>query len=163
MELRCSAQRLIEDEDFVNRLRSTYTSRKPTEFEIQEMVNILVSGEDGKFKFGMEIKNTMIDDAFKKIAGYKYYKANKVESKNEANVPKLFKKNDVPRKTRTLTVAEETIAVELAKSISIKEPRTQQRRRSQLTIDSQIDEDVADTYAEWGQKLKGPAVDDPAV
>ncbi|GJU27632.1 hypothetical protein Tco_1166253 [Tanacetum coccineum] len=147
---------------------------------------------DGKFKFGMEIKNTMIDDAFKKIAGYKYYKAKKVESekakaikepkeqnvppvrsgrgkgymhsgKNEANVPKLFKKNDVPMKTRTLTVAEETTAAELAKSISIKEPRTQQRRRSQLTIDSQIDEDVADTYVKWGQKLKGPAVDDPAV
>ncbi|GJZ63577.1 hypothetical protein Tco_0619998 [Tanacetum coccineum] len=141
---------------------------------------------DGKFKFGMEITNTMIDDAFKKIAGYKYYKAKKVESekakaikepkehnvppirsgrgkgymhsgKNEANFPKLFKKNDVPRKTRTLTVAEETIAVELAKSISIKEPRTQQRRRSQLTIDSQIDEDVADTYAEMGDKnLKVP-------
>ncbi|GJX95011.1 hypothetical protein Tco_0349597 [Tanacetum coccineum] len=54
-----------------------------------------------------------------------------------ANVPKLFKKNDVPRKTRTLTVAEETIAAELANSIN--------------------------TYAEWGQKLKGPAVDDPAV
>nr|GFA24124.1 hypothetical protein [Tanacetum cinerariifolium] len=27
----------------------------------------------------------------------------------------------------------------------------------------QIDEDVADTYAEWGQRLKGPTVDDPAV
>ncbi|GJY79615.1 hypothetical protein Tco_0485416, partial [Tanacetum coccineum] len=33
----------------------------------------------------------------------------------------------------------------------------------QLKIDSQIDDAVADTYAEWGQKLKGPAVDDLAV
>ncbi|GKC86309.1 hypothetical protein Tco_1142026 [Tanacetum coccineum] len=52
---------------------------------------------------------------------------------------------------------------ELAKFVSIKEPHTQQRRMSQLTIDSQIDEDVVHTYAEWGHKLKGPAVDDPAV
>ncbi|GJX21049.1 hypothetical protein Tco_0223726 [Tanacetum coccineum] len=110
----------------------------------------------------MEIKNTMIDDAFKKIAGYKYYKANKVESE-KAKAIKKPKEQNVLLKTRTLTIAEQTIAVELAKSISIKEPRTQQSRRSQLTIDSQIDEDVADTYAEWGQKLKGPAVDDPAV
>ncbi|GJT65681.1 hypothetical protein Tco_1017161 [Tanacetum coccineum] len=34
---------LIEDEDFVKRLSNHY--KKPTEFEIQEMVNILVSGE----------------------------------------------------------------------------------------------------------------------
>ncbi|GJX68063.1 hypothetical protein Tco_0303790 [Tanacetum coccineum] len=44
-----SAQCLIEDEDFVKRLSSTYTSsnhyKKPTDLEIQEMVNILVSWE----------------------------------------------------------------------------------------------------------------------
>ncbi|GJY15187.1 hypothetical protein Tco_0385609 [Tanacetum coccineum] len=147
---------------------------------------------DSKFKFGIDIPATMINDAFKKTSGYKYYKAKKEENEkakvveepeehnislvrsgrgkgymrsgeNEANVPKLFKKNVVPRKTRSLTVAEETVAAELAKSISIKEPRTQHRRRSQLRIDSQIDEDVADTYTEWGQKLKGPTVDDLAV
>ncbi|GJW71071.1 hypothetical protein Tco_0127988 [Tanacetum coccineum] len=145
-----------------------------------------------KFKFRMEISDTMVDDAFNKTGGYKYYMAKKVESEkpnaaeepeernvphvrsgrgkgymrsseNEANVPKLFKINIVPRKTRYLTVVEETIAAELAKSVSIKEPRTQQHRRSQLTIDSQIDEDVANMYAEWGQKLKGPVVDDPTV
>ncbi|GJT69231.1 hypothetical protein Tco_1028517 [Tanacetum coccineum] len=82
----------------------------------------------------MEIPDTMIDDAFKKSAGYKYYKAKKVESEkekaaekleeqnmspvrsgkgkgymrsgdNEANVPKMFKKNVVPRKTRSFIVA----------------------------------------------------------
>nr|GEX23727.1 hypothetical protein [Tanacetum cinerariifolium] len=95
-----------------------------------------------------------------------YYSFGQVPShmgKNEANVPKLFNKNVVQRKTRSLTVAEEIVAYELANSVSIKEPRTQHRRSIQLRIDSQIDEDVADTYAEWGQKLKGPAVDDPAV
>nr|GEW66259.1 hypothetical protein [Tanacetum cinerariifolium] len=49
-------------------------------------------------------------------------------SENEANVPKLFKKNVVPRKTWSLTVVEERVAAEHATS-----------------------------------KLKGPAVDDPAV
>nr|GEX86048.1 hypothetical protein [Tanacetum cinerariifolium] len=49
---------------------------------------------------------------------------------NEANVPKMFKKNVVPRKTRYLTVAKEMVAVELAKSISIDEQRTQQRSKA---------------------------------
>ncbi|GJZ26758.1 hypothetical protein Tco_0571011 [Tanacetum coccineum] len=80
----------------------------------------------------------------------------------EAN-SKMFKKDDVPKKTKSLTVAEETITVELAKSISIVEQRTQQRHRIQLTIDKQIDKDVTDTYAKWGQKLKGLVVDDPVV
>ncbi|GKG49408.1 hypothetical protein Tco_0515860, partial [Tanacetum coccineum] len=47
-----------------------------------------------------------------------------------ANVPTSLKIDDVPRKTRSQTIAEET---------------------------------VVDMYNEWGQKLKGPAVDDPAV
>ncbi|GJX68036.1 hypothetical protein Tco_0303763 [Tanacetum coccineum] len=48
------------------------------------------------------------------------------------NVSNKLKKDVVPRKTRSPTIAEETLV-------------------------------VTDTYAEWGQKLKGPAVDDPAV
>ncbi|GKF53717.1 hypothetical protein Tco_0160627, partial [Tanacetum coccineum] len=146
----------------------------------------------GTYMFEMEIPVTMINDAFNQSAGYTYYKAKKAENEKakaaeepkkkkatpvrsgrgkgymcsgdyEANVPKMSKKDDVPRKTRSFTVVEETVAVELAKSISIDEKRTQQRRRTQLTIDRQIDNNVADTYAEWGQKLKGPVVEDPAV
>ncbi|GJZ43013.1 hypothetical protein Tco_0590268, partial [Tanacetum coccineum] len=49
----------------------------------------------------------------------------------------VSKKDVVPRKTRSLTITEETVVSELANSIN--------------------------TYAEWGQKLKGLAVDDPAV
>ncbi|GKF75741.1 hypothetical protein Tco_0225185, partial [Tanacetum coccineum] len=52
---------------------------------------------------------------------------------------------------------------ELAHSISIEEPRSQQRRRSRLTIDRQTDEAIANMYNEWGQKLKGPTVKDPIV
>ncbi|GKA65213.1 hypothetical protein Tco_0764920 [Tanacetum coccineum] len=80
-----------------------------------------------------------------------------------ANVPTSLKIDVVPRKTRSQTIAEETVVGELANSISIQEPRTQQRRRSQLTIDSQPDDTIAYTYAEWGQKLIGPAVEDPTV
>ncbi|GJU03289.1 hypothetical protein Tco_1113627 [Tanacetum coccineum] len=86
----------------------------------------------------------------------------------EVNVPSAFKKNVVPKKTRSLTVAdnivEETVAVELAKSLSIKEQQRQQYAiMTQLTIDRQIEIDVEDTYAEWGQKLKGPVIEDPAI
>ncbi|GKD48961.1 hypothetical protein Tco_1277937 [Tanacetum coccineum] len=124
----------------------------------------------GTYKFGMEIPDIMVNEAFKKSAGYKYYKAKKVESEKvkaaeepeeknvslvrsgkgkgymcssdyEANVPKVFRKDVVPRKTRSLTIAEETIVVELAKSISIDEQRTQQRRRSQLTIEAHNEND----------------------
>ncbi|GJZ58501.1 hypothetical protein Tco_0613995 [Tanacetum coccineum] len=82
----------------------------------------------------------------------------------EENAPIAFKKIDVPRKTRSLTVAdnivEEPVAVELAKSINIEEKRHQQHAiMTQLTSDHQINKDIDDTYAEWGQApliLRGP-------
>ncbi|GJU26495.1 hypothetical protein Tco_1165116 [Tanacetum coccineum] len=79
------------------------------------------------------------------------------------NVPNKLKKDVVLRKTRSRTIVKEAVVGELANSISIQEPRSQQHRRSQLTIDSQTDEAIADMYNEWGQKLKGPAVEDPTV
>nr|GEU55179.1 hypothetical protein [Tanacetum cinerariifolium] len=71
---------------------------------------------------------------------------------NEANVLKLLKKNDVPRKTRSLTVAKETILAGLTKFVSIKELRTQHLQSSQLRIARQIDEDVADMLESLKQK-----------
>ncbi|GJV75006.1 hypothetical protein Tco_1506590 [Tanacetum coccineum] len=144
------------------------------------------------YKFGMEVPDAMNNDAIKKKAGYTYYMAKKVESKKAknfdepedqhvspvkngrgkgfmcygdqvANVPNKLKKDVVPWKTRYLTIAEERVVGELARSISIQEPRSKRRRRSQLTIDSQTNEAIADMYNEWGQKLKGPVVEDPAV
>ncbi|GJR30560.1 hypothetical protein Tco_1106792 [Tanacetum coccineum] len=113
----------------------------------------------GDYKFGMEIPDTMISDAIKKLIGYKFYMAKKVEM----NVPNKLKKDVVPRETRSLTIVEETVVGELANSISIQEPPTQQCQRIQLTIDNQLDDTVVDTYAKWVQKLKGPADDDLAV
>nr|GEV81068.1 hypothetical protein [Tanacetum cinerariifolium] len=117
----------------------------------------------------MEIPNMIINDAIKQSVGYKYYKhkrneidkakaAEKPKEKHvslvksgrckgymrlgdqEVNVPNTFKKNDVPRKQRLITFADnlvpqEDVAAELAKSASIKEQRLQQQDiMTQLTI-----------------------------
>ncbi|GJZ75497.1 hypothetical protein Tco_0639962 [Tanacetum coccineum] len=119
----------------------------------------LLSITNGEYMFGMEVPDAMISDAIKKKVGYKYYIAKKVESeetkivdKSEeqhvspiksgrgkgfmcygdqvSNVPNKLKKDVVPRKIRSLTIAEEA---------------------------------VVDMYNEWGQKLKGPVVEDLTV
>ncbi|GJZ34039.1 hypothetical protein Tco_0579475 [Tanacetum coccineum] len=124
---------------------------------ILSVLNRCLTGKDS-------ILDVMISDAIKKKAGYMYYMAKKVESEKAkivdkpeekhvspiksgrgkgfmyygdqvANVPNKLKKDVVPRKTRSLTIAEGAV----------------------------VDDTVVDTYAEWGQKLKGPAVEDPAV
>nr|GEV75118.1 hypothetical protein [Tanacetum cinerariifolium] len=152
----------------------------------------LLNTTNGDYKFGMEVPDAMISDAIMKRAGYKYYMAKKMESKKAkiidkpeeqhvssnkygrgkgfmcfsdqvANVLNKLKKDDVPRKTRSLTITEKVVVGELENFISIQESRSQRRSRSQLTIDSKTDEAVADMYNEWGQKLKGLAVEDPAV
>ncbi|GJT47742.1 hypothetical protein Tco_0973899 [Tanacetum coccineum] len=166
-------------------------TRKDSSWDIVRLP-ILHDTLGGDYKFGMEIPDRMISDAIKKLAGYKFYMAKKVESENAkivdepeeqhaslvksgrgkgfmcygdqvANVPTSLNIDVVPRKTRSQTIAEETVVGELANSISIQEPRSQQRQRSQLTIDRQTDKAVTDMYNEWGQKLKGLAVDDLAV
>nr|GEV45718.1 hypothetical protein [Tanacetum cinerariifolium] len=88
--------------------------------------------------FEMEVPDAMISDAIKKKAGYEYYRDKKVESEKAkivyepeeqhvspvksgrgkgfmcygdqvANVPNKLKKDVVPRKTRSLTIAEEAV------------------------------------------------------
>ncbi|GJX23019.1 hypothetical protein Tco_0227464 [Tanacetum coccineum] len=107
---------------------------------------------NGDYKFGMKVPDAMISDAIKKKVGYTYYMAKKMESEKAKIV-------NEPEEQHVSLVK----SGELAKSFSIQEPHTQQHRWSQLTIDNQLDDTVADTYAEWGQKLKGPAIKDPAV
>ncbi|GJX44095.1 hypothetical protein Tco_0260771 [Tanacetum coccineum] len=159
---------------------------------------MLINTVESKFKFRMKIPDTKISDAINQSAGYKYYEAKKAESEKgntakepeeqhvspvksgrgkgymrlgdqEVNVSSAFKKNVVPKKQRSIIVADnlvpqEDVAVELAKSVSIKERQLQQRDlMTQLTIERQIEKYVEDTYAEWGQKLKGPATEDPVV
>ncbi|GJX24868.1 hypothetical protein Tco_0231164 [Tanacetum coccineum] len=133
---------------------------------LTKLMNIV----EGKFKFGMEIPYTKINDAIKQLAGYKYYKHKKNESEKakcveepneqhvspvrsgsgkgymrlgnqEVNIPSAFKKNVVPRKPRSITIADNLVSQE----------------------ERQIEKYVEDMYVEWGQKLKGPAIEDPAV
>ncbi|GJS41203.1 hypothetical protein Tco_0566246 [Tanacetum coccineum] len=58
------------------------------------------------YKFGMEVPDAIISDAIRKKEGYTYYMAKKVEI---ANVTDKLKKDVVPGKTRSLTIAEETV------------------------------------------------------
>ncbi|GJW19589.1 hypothetical protein Tco_0351260 [Tanacetum coccineum] len=98
----------------------------------------LLSTTNGEFMFGMEVSDAMISYSIKKKAGYKYYMAKKMESKKAKivdkpeeqhispiksrkgkgficyddqveNVPNKLKKDVVPRKTRSLTIAEKVV------------------------------------------------------
>nr|GEU93699.1 retrovirus-related Pol polyprotein from transposon TNT 1-94 [Tanacetum cinerariifolium] len=98
----------------------------------------LLSTTNGEYKFGMEVLDEMISDEIKKKAWYTYYMEKKVESEKAkivdepeeqhvspvkirrvsgfmcfgdqvANVPNKLKKDVVPRKTRSLTIAEEAV------------------------------------------------------
>ncbi|GJU38666.1 hypothetical protein Tco_1191623, partial [Tanacetum coccineum] len=98
----------------------------------------LINTVDGKFKFEMDISDTMINDAIKQSAGYKYYKIKKDKSEKdnakeepeeqhvslvrsgrgkgyicsgnqEVNVPIKPKKAVVPHKPRTLIITENIV------------------------------------------------------
>ncbi|GJW40250.1 hypothetical protein Tco_0066095 [Tanacetum coccineum] len=102
------------------------------------------------YKFRIEIPDIVINNAFKQLVGYKYYKAKKAESGK-------VKATKEPEEQYVSLVKSGKgkgymCSVELAKSISISEQRTQQRRRSQLIIDRQIDNDVANYVSIVGMK-----------
>nr|GEW16959.1 integrase, catalytic region, zinc finger, CCHC-type, peptidase aspartic, catalytic [Tanacetum cinerariifolium] len=106
----------------------------------------LINTVDSKYKFGMEIPDSMITDAIKHSAGYKFYKQKKAASKKG----KAAKEPEKPY-----------VSSQKWKRKSIKE---QQRAiMTQLIIVRQIEKDVEDAYAEWGQKLKGPVIEDLAI
>ncbi|GJU62375.1 hypothetical protein Tco_1244210 [Tanacetum coccineum] len=120
------------------------------------IITKLLNTTNGDYKFGMEVPDAMIIDAIKKKAGYTYYMAKKVESEKAKSV-------DKPDEQHVSLIKRGRGKGKLANSTSIQEPRSQRRRRSQLTIDSQTDKAIADMYNELGLKLKGPAIEDQAV
>nr|GFB50752.1 hypothetical protein [Tanacetum cinerariifolium] len=92
---------------------------------------------NGDYKFGMEVSDVMISDAIKKKAGFMYDMAEKVENEKAkivdepelqhvspvkrgrakgfmcygdqvVNAPFKLKKDVVPKKTRSFTIAKET-------------------------------------------------------
>ncbi|GJS03805.1 hypothetical protein Tco_0320313 [Tanacetum coccineum] len=113
----------------------------------------LLSTTKGEYKFGMEVPDAMISDVIKKKVGHKYYMAKKVESEKAkivdeleeqhispiksgrgkgficygdqvVNVPNKLKKDHVPRKTRSLTIAEEAVVVSRLESLRQKKQPT---------------------------------------
>ncbi|GJZ93376.1 hypothetical protein Tco_0665441 [Tanacetum coccineum] len=111
-------------------------------------INKLLFITNSEYKFGMEVPDAMIKQHVSPIKsgrgkGFICY------GDQVANIPNKLKKDVVPRKTRSLTITEETVVGKLANSISIQEPRSQQRQRIQLTIDILTDEAVADMYNEY--------------
>ncbi|GJY66795.1 hypothetical protein Tco_0469033 [Tanacetum coccineum] len=141
------------------------------DYPISKLINTI----KGEIKFGMEIPDTMINDAIKESAGYKYYKIKKNENgkdnaeeepeekhvtlvrrgkgkwymcigNQEVNVSRKPKKVVVPRKQRTITVADNIVEQET------------------LKIEKQVEKDVDEGYAvERGLKLKGVSTEDLAV
>ncbi|GKD43900.1 hypothetical protein Tco_1268545, partial [Tanacetum coccineum] len=112
----------------------------------------LLSKTNGDYKFGMEVPDAMISDEIKKKTGYKFYMAKKVESEKAkivdepkvqhvspvksrrgkgfmsygdqvANVPNKLKKDVVPRKTRSLTIAKEAVVDTYAELESLKQKK----------------------------------------
>ncbi|GJY09074.1 hypothetical protein Tco_0377259 [Tanacetum coccineum] len=88
----------------------------------------------------------------------------------EVNVSSKPKNDVVPRRKRTITIADNIIetedeAVMLVKSVSIDEQRLkQQELMTQLMIDKEVNKDVDKAFnAEKGKKFKGVATVDLAV
>ncbi|GKE57520.1 hypothetical protein Tco_1496705, partial [Tanacetum coccineum] len=86
------------------------------------------------YKFGMETPDTIIKEQRMSLVKSRRGKGFMCYGDQAVNVPK---KDIVPSKTRSLTIAEETVVRELSNSINM--------------------------YAEWIQKLKGHIVEDPEV
>ncbi|GKD58617.1 hypothetical protein Tco_1296126, partial [Tanacetum coccineum] len=125
----------------------------------------MINKVEGKFKFGMEIPDTMITDAIKQSAGYKYYKHKKDESEKGKVVEELEEQHMSPiRSGRGKGYMCLDVEVKLAKFVNIEEQLIQQHdTMTQLKTKRQVKKDVKDMYAaEWGLKLKGLAIEDAA-
>ncbi|GJV63515.1 hypothetical protein Tco_1474343 [Tanacetum coccineum] len=125
------------------------------------IINRFLSNNKSDYKFGMEIPNSMTIDAINKSVGYNYYMAKKKESAKDKII-------DEPEEKHVSLVKNRRGKGFMCyrDHMNLQNPsifKNRKRRRSQLKIDRQTDEAVADMYNEWGQKLKGPAVEVPAV
>ncbi|GJR78254.1 hypothetical protein Tco_0149039 [Tanacetum coccineum] len=107
----------------------------------------------------MEVPDAMISDAIKKKAGYKYYMAKKVENEKAKIIEKPKEQHVSPIKSgrgkKFMCYGDQVAYV----PNKLKKDALPRKTRS-FTI---TEEAVVDMYNEWGQKLKGLVVDDPAV
>ncbi|GKE60399.1 hypothetical protein Tco_1510766, partial [Tanacetum coccineum] len=143
---------------FIKRLRYDEDPK-----ESMTSIPTFINNVDGKFKFGMEIPNTMINDAIKQSAGYKYYQIKKDESEQgnveeepeekhvspvrrgkgkghmcisnrEVNVSNKPKKSCVPRKPRTIIFAENIVEQEAVVVKLVKSISIEEQRLQQRQI-----------------------------
>ncbi|GKC57354.1 hypothetical protein Tco_1084952 [Tanacetum coccineum] len=153
----------------------------------------LLNTTNSDYKFRMEVPDAMINDSIKKKAGYKYYIAKNVEREKAkivdkpeeqhispiksgrgkgfmcygdqvANVPNKLKKDVVPRKTRSLTIAEKTVVdmyIEWGQKLkgpTVKDPIVQSlldlRKGSKASKLENTDSD-ATLYSSSSDKLEG--------
>ncbi|GJR16726.1 hypothetical protein Tco_0965253 [Tanacetum coccineum] len=133
--------------------------------EHDSLLSKMINTVDGEFKFGMEIPYTIINDAIKQLVRYKYYMIKKGQSEKGNAKEKLEDQNVSLMRSGRGKGYMCLVAVELAKSVSIKEQRLQQRKiMTRLKIEKQVGKDVDKGYAaKRGLKLKGVATKDPAV
>ncbi|GJU35752.1 hypothetical protein Tco_1184106 [Tanacetum coccineum] len=107
----------------------------------------------------MEVPDAMISDVIKKKAGYKYYMAKKVENEKAKIIEKPKEQHVSPIKSgrgkKFMCYGDQVAYV----PNKLKKDALPRKTRS-FTI---TEEAVVDMYNEWGQKLKGLVVDDPAV
>ncbi|GJZ74773.1 hypothetical protein Tco_0639238, partial [Tanacetum coccineum] len=134
--------------------------------------HFLSTNKNGEFKFGMEIPDTMINDAIKQSAGYKVYQSKKKKSEEDNAQEESEEQNvsTVTGRKRTITYADNLLetedeAVLLAKSVSTEEQRRQQQGiMTQLVIEKEANIEVEEAFpAKKGKKLKGIATEDPTV
>nr|GEX50356.1 hypothetical protein [Tanacetum cinerariifolium] len=171
----CFTKLIIDYLFSLNKSIPRRSSSKLHSLQDDHPITKLLSTTNGEYKFRMEVPDAMISDAIKKKAGYKYYMAKKVESKKAkiidepkeqhvspiksrrgkgfmccgdqvSNVPNKLKKDVVPRKTRSFTIAEEAIVDELANSINTASDATLYASSSDKPDGSANETDDADKF-----------------
>ncbi|GJZ01475.1 hypothetical protein Tco_0519436 [Tanacetum coccineum] len=130
---------------------------------LSKLINIV----NGELKFGLEILDSIINDAIKQSAGYKYYKTKKDQSgkdndqdtreeqnvstvrrgrgkgymcsyNQEVNVSSKPKKDVVPRRKRTITHADNLLETEDEAVLLAKSVSIEEQRRQQQGIMTQL-------------------------
>ncbi|GKE12199.1 hypothetical protein Tco_1415750 [Tanacetum coccineum] len=133
-------------------------------------ISKLIDTVDGKFKFRMEIPYTMINDAIKQSAEYKFYKMKKDESEQGIAEEEPEEQHVSPirsgRGKRYMCIGNQEVNVSSKpkKAVVTKKLRTLTVVDNILIIEKQVEKDVEEGYAtERGLKLKGVATKDPAL
>ncbi|GJS66100.1 hypothetical protein Tco_0680664 [Tanacetum coccineum] len=142
----------------------------------------LINNVDCVLKFGMEIPDTMINDAIKQLGGYKVYKSKKNQSEkdNDQDITKEQNMSTVRRGWGKSYMCSSTGTLKVNVSSKPKSDVVPRRRRRTITFadnlvgfeeqavllakSNEVNTEVDEAYAaKNGKKLKGVSTEDPAV